>query len=167
MRSSSRDISLRIISALGIDPESYERFVAWALCEHLAAVASADSEITPQFFARSDALIAFRRILQRRFGRRFVQADYEALFERCRDDHKRHDRDPIAYEDYLRLVWQVPLKCARCGRYPPEVELHIDHIVPASRGGSSKRANLQFLCAEHNLKKGNQREAGDPWLSLR
>jgi hypothetical protein len=167
MSPSSRDLSLRIIGALGIDPSSYERFVAWALCEHLAAVIAGDCEITPEFFARPDALKAFRRILLRRFGRHFVQADYEALFERCRVETRQHERRTIAYEDYLKLLWQVPLQCVKCGRAPPDVQLHIDHIIPASRGGSSKRANLQFLCAEDNLRKGNQREAGDAWLSLR
>jgi hypothetical protein len=42
-------------------------------------------------------------------------------------------------------------KCRRCGRTD---NLHFDHIIPFSRGGSSLVAeNVQLLCARHNLAK--------------
>jgi 5-methylcytosine-specific restriction endonuclease McrA len=32
--------------------------------------------------------------------------------------------------------------------------LHFDHVIPFSRGGSSLREeNVQLLCAKHNLEK--------------
>lgn len=159
-------LSSRLIRTLGIAPASYERFVAWALCEHLSALASSDPALDDAFFARPDALRAFRDLLKRKFGFAFSSADYSALFERARVANRKNDRQPITYEDYLKLLWQVPLACAMCERTPPDVQLHIDHVVPASRGGSSTRVNLQFLCAQHNLRKGNRLEPGDPWLSL-
>tara|TARA_B110000114_G_C14777711_1_gene271461 strand:- start:27 stop:497 length:471 start_codon:yes stop_codon:yes gene_type:complete len=43
-------------------------------------------------------------------------------------------------------------KCMQCGSVE---NLHFDHIIPFSKGGSSKTAsNIQLLCAKHNLKKG-------------
>ena len=43
-------------------------------------------------------------------------------------------------------------KCVKCGSTE---NLHFDHILPFSKGGSSKVAkNIQLLCARHNLKKG-------------
>ena len=43
-------------------------------------------------------------------------------------------------------------KCRICGSSD---NLHFDHILPYSKGGSSKVAsNIQLLCARHNLKKG-------------
>ncbi|MDA9780606.1 HNH endonuclease [Amylibacter sp.] len=43
-------------------------------------------------------------------------------------------------------------KCQQCGS---EENLHFDHILPFSKGGSSKIAsNIQLLCAKHNLQKG-------------
>jgi 5-methylcytosine-specific restriction endonuclease McrA len=45
-------------------------------------------------------------------------------------------------------------RCAYCGRSPPEVELHVDHIVPVSAGGSDEESNLRAACADCNLGKG-------------
>jgi len=42
-------------------------------------------------------------------------------------------------------------KCVECGATD---ELHFDHIIPFSRGGTSLKAeNIQLLCARHNLEK--------------
>lgn len=49
-------------------------------------------------------------------------------------------------------------KCCMCGRSPattPELELHIDHIVPWSKGGETTIDNLQTLCIDCNLGKSN------------
>ena len=41
--------------------------------------------------------------------------------------------------------------CVKCGS---RENLHFDHIIPYSLGGSSKDvANIQILCAKHNLQK--------------
>lgn len=34
--------------------------------------------------------------------------------------------------------------------------LHIDHIIPISRGGKTEMSNLQVLCKKCNLQKGNK-----------
>jgi len=47
-------------------------------------------------------------------------------------------------------------KCVRCGRTD---NLHFDHVIPYSRGGSSLVAeNIQILCARHNLLKRDRIE---------
>jgi len=47
-------------------------------------------------------------------------------------------------------------KCVICGA---EDELHFDHIIPFSKGGTSLRAeNIQLLCARHNLQKRDKIE---------
>ena len=49
-------------------------------------------------------------------------------------------------------------KCCICGASPakdPSVELHIDHIVPWSKGGETTIDNLQTLCSKCNLGKSN------------
>jgi hypothetical protein len=45
-------------------------------------------------------------------------------------------------------------RCVVCGT---QTNLHFDHIIPYSQGGSSKEAkNIQILCARHNLEKHDQ-----------
>jgi hypothetical protein len=47
-------------------------------------------------------------------------------------------------------------KCVICGA---KEELHFDHIIPFSRGGTSLKAeNVQLLCARHNLEKHDKIE---------
>lgn len=49
-------------------------------------------------------------------------------------------------------------KCCMCGASPakdPSVELHIDHIIPWSRGGETTMDNLQTLCSKCNLGKSD------------
>lgn len=47
-------------------------------------------------------------------------------------------------------------KCTKCGS---TADLHFDHIIPFSRGGSSTTAaNVQLLCGRHNLEKHDRIE---------
>jgi len=49
-------------------------------------------------------------------------------------------------------------KCQLCGRNPATeagVILHVDHIVPWSKGGETEIGNLQTLCMQCNLGKGD------------
>jgi 5-methylcytosine-specific restriction endonuclease McrA len=50
-------------------------------------------------------------------------------------------------------------RCVLCGRSPavnPGVILHVDHNVPWSKGGETVIENLQILCSECNLGKGQK-----------
>ncbi|MCX6647256.1 MAG: HNH endonuclease [bacterium] len=62
----------------------------------------------------------------------------------------------------LRLRWKVMQRdrftCCHCGASPAKtngVELHIDHIVPWSKGGETTMENLQTLCSKCNLGKSD------------
>ena len=49
-------------------------------------------------------------------------------------------------------------KCCACGASPakdPSVELHIDHVIPWSKGGETTIDNLQTLCSKCNLGKSD------------
>lgn len=47
-------------------------------------------------------------------------------------------------------------RCSKCGATE---DLHFDHIIPFSRGGSSNTPeNIQLLCGRHNLEKRNNIE---------
>jgi 5-methylcytosine-specific restriction endonuclease McrA len=54
-------------------------------------------------------------------------------------------------------VWERDKgKCVLCGSCD---ELHFDHVIPFSKGGTSLKAdNVQLLCARHNLEKRDKIE---------
>lgn len=56
------------------------------------------------------------------------------------------------------VLQQDNFRCRSCGASPaktPEIELHVDHIVPWSKGGETEISNLQTLCSKCNLGKSN------------
>lgn len=58
-----------------------------------------------------------------------------------------------------RILVRDKFRCVACGRSPAKdsnVELHIDHIVPWSRGGQNIESNLRTLCFDCNLGKGGR-----------
>jgi len=65
--------------------------------------------------------------------------------------------NPIGRKTSRQPNWQIRFmvmkrdhfRCVACGRSPakdPEIELHVDHIVPWSKGGETVTENLQTLC---------------------
>jgi len=57
-----------------------------------------------------------------------------------------------AIREYLLDKWGR--KCAYCGK--ANVPLEIEHIIPKSRGGTSRVSNLTIACHRCNQKKGNK-----------
>ena len=47
-------------------------------------------------------------------------------------------------------------QCRYCGRRPPDVVLHVDHVMPSSAGGESDLTNLVTSCPDCN--QGKRRE---------
>ena len=85
---------------------------------------------------------------------------------------KRRRRDPLpqrtrtAARSSREINWRLRATvlirdnclCRMCGASPakdPAVTLHVDHIVPWSKGGETVLANLQTLCATCNIGKSN------------
>jgi hypothetical protein len=46
-------------------------------------------------------------------------------------------------------------RCRLCGVVVTGDDIHFDHVVPWSKGGETTIDNIQVLCAEHNLAKGD------------
>jgi hypothetical protein len=60
-------------------------------------------------------------------------------------------RDPIAVRTRFHVLKRDLYRCRICGR--TGVELEVDHIIPASLGGSDTTDNLQTLCFDCNRGK--------------
>ena len=46
-------------------------------------------------------------------------------------------------------------RCGYCGATPKTAQLHVDHIVPVSKGGTDHPSNLATACSECNLGKAD------------
>lgn len=58
----------------------------------------------------------------------------------------------------LQIFKRDHYACVRCGRSPASqrgVILHVDHVIPFSKGGDTNLENLRTLCDKCNLGKGN------------
>jgi len=79
----------------------------------------------------------------------------------CQSKTKRNAHNSSkSISDKLRyqVLKRDSFKCCACGASPakdPSVELHIDHIIPWSKGGENTAENLQTLCSKCNLGKSN------------
>jgi hypothetical protein len=49
--------------------------------------------------------------------------------------------------------------CSICGRSVQDADIHFDHIIPRSKGGSSDEHNIRLLCDECNQRRSNRFEA--------
>lgn len=52
--------------------------------------------------------------------------------------------------------------CQYCGRHPPTVLLHVDHIIAVSQGGKDDADNLVTACQDCNLGKGARALSSTP-----
>ena len=72
--------------------------------------------------------------------------------------HNRLIPTPVKVEVWRRDRGQ----CVHCGSTK---NLHFDHDIPFSKGGSSlTAANVRLLCAKHNLEKSDKILSIAPWI---
>lgn len=100
-------------------------------------------------------------VIQKSDGRRVFKF-YLAIVD-LNDDHKQISRS--ADVEHTRIIPSSVMqnvykrdggKCVKCGATN---NLHYDHILPFSKGGTSlTEANIQLLCMRHNLRKSNRIE---------
>jgi hypothetical protein len=72
---------------------------------------------------------------------------------------KKEDKREIPLGLRFSILKRDNYKCVICGRSPATtmgIELHIDHIIPFSKGGKTIVGNLQTLCNECNIGKSNK-----------
>lgn len=104
-------------------------------------------------------LIDYKFILDHTKSRkvfRFVLEEVEVDFENGKlHENKLKPRTRIIPTDVKLQVWERDGgKCVECGATD---ELHFDHDIPFSKGGSSVSVeNVKLLCARHNLKKSDK-----------
>jgi len=73
--------------------------------------------------------------------REFIQKERELLTPKLR----------------YKILRRDGFRCKQCGSTEADgVKLHVDHIIPVSKGGKSIESNLQTLCHRCNMSKSNK-----------
>jgi len=71
---------------------------------------------------------------------------------------KRRTPREVSDRQRFRILVRDGFRCTACGASPlitPGVELHVDHVLPWSKGGETTDDNLLTKCKQCNLGKGN------------
>ena len=53
-----------------------------------------------------------------------------------------------------RIIERDGVRCVYCDEDLSSAEIHMDHVIPESRGGKTNYNNLQVTCRKCNLAKG-------------
>lgn len=69
-------------------------------------------------------------------------------------DYRLLEVDPVPTSLRYEVLKRAHGKCQLC--HTSERPLHVDHIIPRSKGGSNELGNLQALCDECNQGKSNK-----------
>lgn len=94
-----------------------------------------------------------QKLLAKKKRRKLEKEVLNELIEKGEIFPDANKRPPIPKE-VVDAVWNRDGgKCVYCGSTQ---NLHLDHIIPFSKGGSTTVENLQLLCEKCNLQKSNK-----------
>ena len=82
----------------------------------------------------------------------------EYIYTNCDNGYSHKTKREPNLRLRFRVLKRDNFKCCACGASPskkPSVELHIDHLIPWSKGGETILENLQTLCQNCNYGKGD------------
>ncbi|PHQ97547.1 MAG: hypothetical protein COB40_04410 [Marinosulfonomonas sp.] len=74
-------------------------------------------------------------------------------------DSRKQIRSRMTERLRFKILKRDRFRCVLCGASPANdgsVELHVDHIIPFSKGGQSDEKNLRSLCSRCNYGKSDQ-----------
>ena len=74
-------------------------------------------------------------------------------------EEKKRERNKMTDKLRTTILTRDNYTCKNCGlsrHQEPHLCLHVDHIIPIAKGGKTHEKNLQTLCWECNLKKGDK-----------
>lgn len=93
------------------------------------------------------------KLLEKKKKREIEKLALQELIDEGEIFPEANKRPPIP-KDVVDTVWNRDRgKCVYCGS---NENLHLDHIIPFSKGGDTSVENLQLLCQKCNLEKSNK-----------
>ena len=95
----------------------------------------------------SDILSRYDRLLQ-----------YE-IEQNSEENRRKRERSKMSDKLRYSIMRRDGFKCVLCGRKADDgIKLHVDHIIPVARGGTTVESNLRTLCEDCNWGKSDSLE---------
>jgi 5-methylcytosine-specific restriction endonuclease McrA len=90
----------------------------------------------------------------------FTDSKYQQLLIDSRRQHideviERTNTRTISPALRFKVLSKFNYTCQYCGAKAPDVKLHLDHIVPFSKGGLTEESNLTVACDLCNIGKSD------------
>lgn len=94
----------------------------------------------------------------RAYMTRWVGANRQHLYSlnALRDKRIKGNTNVVEYVERDTIIARDDSTCYLCGRLLAGNEIHIDHVVPISRGGTHTADNLRVACQPCNNRKYNK-----------
>ena len=92
----------------------------------------------------------------------FNSVSRNKLDKKTYDDIVLAERGEVSDSMRYDVFYRDHFKCKICGASSDQgVQLHVDHVIPVSKGGKSTIDNLQTLCERCNIGKSNKLDPED------
>ena len=128
-------------------PPAFSAVVVWLENERWL-----DTPIIPGARSRGESWIPLRNDAER-----IAWLSNPAATSLLKTSSRKSRTRTIGHALRFQILRRDNFTCRYCGRKPPEVRLHVDHLVPWSLGGLNEQANLATSCEVCNLGKGASR----------
>ncbi len=145
----------QLASMLGFSQDTFNKLLRSLLIEELLDRLRPSKEDIRALRMRPDHLEVLKQRVESLTGVEWPLEVVQAFWQRIRLLDDKFSREPIPFHRKLQVLATKEHKCDHCGKRPPDVALHIDHIYAASKGGPNDLWNLRFLCSDCNLVKSN------------
>ncbi len=100
-----------------------------------------------------------RTFEQNQIQNAFTEISKQSTFEASKQAERSKMNDSLRYD----ILKRDGFRCQICGASAKDgVTLHVDHIVPVSKGGKTVKSNLRTLCSNCNLGKGAKFDPNGP-----
>ena len=73
--------------------------------------------------------------------------------------HRASDSGYISGSTRYNVLKRAKYRCELCGAHESQIALHVDHIIPRSKGGPDDLSNFQALCQTCNTNKRAEDDA--------
>lgn len=77
----------------------------------------------------------------------------EFIMNKRRTETSKKRINSVSHRLRIKILERDNYTCKNCNKSGKDIKLHIDHIIPRSKGGTNETDNLQTLCKECNLLK--------------